>query len=111
MSGLETARRREADRLARLALRQDPTAVAALATLGLNAQIRGDTNSARRYFAYSDKLSRRSLTTRLWAIEDAVARDDIPAALRNYDVALRTSAIRTRTAFSGTSLSNHRCDD
>lgn len=83
--------RAEADRLAHLALRQDPTAIAAAATLGLNAQIRGDTEDARRFFAYSDKLSRRDLRTRLWAIEDAVARDDIPGALRHYDIALRTS--------------------
>lgn len=86
-----SAQRVEADRTARLALRQDPTAVAAVAVLGLNAQVRGDTVSARRLFAYSDKLSRRDLRTRLWAIEDAVARDDIPGALRNYDIALRTS--------------------
>lgn len=83
--------RAESDRLARLALRQDPTAVAAVATLGINAQLRGDTETARRYFEYSDKLSRRDLRTRLWFIEDAVAREDIPEALRHYDIALRTS--------------------
>lgn len=87
----DAALRAESDRLARQALRQDPTAVAAVATLGLNAQIAGDSKAARRYFAYSDKLSRRDLKTRLWMIEDAVARDDIPEALRNYDIALRTS--------------------
>ncbi len=87
------ADRRRADELARLALRQDPTAVAAVATLGINAQIRGDTGGARRIFAYSGKLSRRDLRTQLWANEDAVARGDIPGALRNYDMALRTSPI------------------
>lgn len=93
MAGPEatTQKRIEADRLARLAIRQDPTAVAAFATLGLNAQVRGDIEAARRYFAYSDKLSRRDLRTRLWLIEDAVAREDIPGALRHYDIALRTS--------------------
>lgn len=83
--------RAESDRLARLALRQDPTVVAAVATLGINAQLRGDTEAARRYFEYSDKLSRRNLLTRLWFIEDTVAREDIPEALRHYDIALRTS--------------------
>lgn len=83
--------RAEGDRLATLALRRDPTAVAAVATLGLNAQLRGETNVARRYFAYSNRLSRRDLGTRLWLIEDAVEREDIPGALRNYDIALRTS--------------------
>lgn len=93
MSGPEATAddRAQADRLALLSLRQDPTAVAAVATLGLNAQIRGDIETARRYFEYSDRLSRRDLRTRLWLIEDAVAREDIPGALRHYDIALRTS--------------------
>jgi len=85
------ADRVRADELARKALLQDPTAVAAVATLGINAQLRGDNTSARRLFAYSDKLSRRDLRTRLWAIEDAVSRDDVPGALRQYDIALRTT--------------------
>ena len=85
-----TADRAKADRLAREALRQDPTAVAAVATLGLNAQIRGETATARRLFVYSQTLSRRDLQTQLWAIEEAVARNDIPGALRRYDIALRT---------------------
>ncbi|MEN2749566.1 hypothetical protein [Sphingomonas sp. T9W2] len=87
------ADRKRADDLARLALRQDPTAVPAVATLGINAQVRGDTAAARRIFAHSEKLSRRDLRTRLWAIEDAVGRGDIPGALRNYDIALRTSRV------------------
>ncbi len=95
LSGAEAspADRRQADDLAWRALRQDPTAVPAVATLGINAQVRGDTGSARRIFAYSEDLSRRDLRTRLWAIEDAVARNDVPGALRNYDIALRTSRI------------------
>lgn len=95
LSGPEVtlADRGRADELARLALRQDPTAVAAVATLGINAQVRGDTAEARRIFAYSEKLSRRDLRTRLWANEDAVVRGDIPGALRNYDIALRTSRV------------------
>lgn len=74
---------------ARLALRQDPTAVAAASALGVNAQIRNDTAGARRLFAYAEKLSRRDLITQLWAIEDAVARGDVKGALRHYDIALR----------------------
>lgn len=93
LSGPEagTAERRRADDVARLALRQDPTAVPAVATLGINAQLRGDTATARQIFAYSEMLSRRDIRTRLWAIEDAVSRGDILATLRNYDIALRTS--------------------
>lgn len=82
--------RKRADGLARRALRQDPTAVAAASTLGIDAQFRGDTAAARRLFSYSEKLSRRDLQTQLWMIEAAVAAHDIRGALRHYDIALRT---------------------
>lgn len=101
--------RAEAGRLARSALRQEPTAVAAVATLGLNAQVRNDTAAARRYFAYSDKLSRRDLRSRLWLIEDAVTSEDIPRALRHYDIALRTS--RTAPALLYPVLASAITDD
>ncbi|WP_375390885.1 tetratricopeptide repeat protein [uncultured Sphingomonas sp.] len=80
-----------AERLARQALRQDPTAVAAVSTLGLGALNRGDATGARRLFAYSERLSRRDLQTQISDIEDAVSRGDVPRALRHYDIALRTS--------------------
>lgn len=85
------AARAESVRLARLALRQDAMAVPAITTLGIAAQLRGDTAAARRLFAYSEKLSRRDFITHLWAIEDAVSRNDIAAALDHYDAALRTT--------------------
>lgn len=81
----------EPARLARYALRQDATAVEALTVLGLQAELRRDTERARRLFAHSLALSRRELQPRIWAIEKAVARGDIRAALINYDTALRTS--------------------
>lgn len=84
------ADRVRADELARLALRQDPTAVSAVSTLGINAATRGDTAAARRLFAHAFKLSRRDLVTQLWSIEDAVTRGDIVGAVRHYDIALRT---------------------
>lgn len=77
--------------LARSALRRDATAGAAVVTLGLNAEVAGDRALARRLFAYSQRLSRRDLTTQMWALEDAVSRGDISGALQHYDVALRTS--------------------
>lgn len=91
--------RAEADRMARLALRQDPTAVTAVATLGIDAQIRGDTAGARRIFAYAQTLSRRDLRTQLWAIEDAVSRGDVAGALRQYDITLRTSEYGSNLLF------------
>lgn len=81
--------RLRADELAKRALRQDRTAVSAAATLGVNADIRGDRVAARRYFTYAQALSRRDLRTQLWMIEDAVARGDVPATLRQYDISLR----------------------
>lgn len=80
-----------ADALAKRALQQDATAVAAVATLGINAEVRGDKAAARRYFGYAQKLSRRDLRTQLFMIEDAVQREDIPGALRHYDATLRVS--------------------
>lgn len=77
--------------LARQALRQDPAAVRAVGTLGLQAQQRGQVAQARRLFAYAERLSRRDLKSQLWLIEDAVSRGDIFDALRHYDIALRTS--------------------
>lgn len=85
----DAAARRESDVLARSALRQDPTAVAAASALGFNAQARGDLTFARRAFSYAEHLSRRDPTTQLWAIEDAVARGDVKGAMRHYDIALR----------------------
>ncbi|PXA97214.1 hypothetical protein DMC47_14970 [Nostoc sp. 3335mG] len=64
-------------------------AVAALETLGLNADTRGDTVAARRYFTHAQRLSRRSLRTQLFMIENAVQRGDIPGALHQYDITLR----------------------
>ncbi|QJR06232.1 hypothetical protein HH800_28845 (plasmid) [Sphingobium yanoikuyae] len=85
----------EADRIravaiARDALHHDPTAVEAVATLAADAFVRGDQAEGERLLAYSQTLSRRDLRTQLMAIELAVARDDIPGALRHYDIALRT---------------------
>ena len=77
--------------LARKALLRDGTSVSAASLLGLSAELHGDAVAARRAFSYAEKLSRRDLQTQLWAIESAVQRGDIPNALYQYDIALRTS--------------------
>ncbi len=82
--------RRRADGLARGALLQDPLTVLATSTLGMNAQLRGNGEQARRLFAYAQRVSRRDVQTQLWAIEDSVDRGDVMAALRHHDIALRT---------------------
>jgi hypothetical protein len=94
LTKLSPAEIAKAERLARLALVQDPTAVQAVAVLGIGAQARADVAQARRIFGYADILSRRDFQTQLWRIEDAVSRNDVAGALRHYDIALRT----TRTA-------------
>ncbi|MFD2427454.1 hypothetical protein ACFSUK_03150 [Sphingobium scionense] len=105
----------EADRaravtIARDALQHDPTAVEAVATLAVDAFIRGDQTEGERLLGYSQKLSRRDLRTQLMAIELAVARDDIPDALRHYDIALRTKKC-ARPAFSSSDLGANRPSD
>lgn len=84
------AGRAQAGALASAALRRDPTAVSAAATLGVVTLAQNDTAKARRLLAYAQMLSRRNVPTQLWSIEDAVARNDVPGALRWYDIALRT---------------------
>lgn len=76
--------------LAERALLQDATAVAAVGTLGLVAQLNGNAARAARLFEYAARLTRRDLPTELWLIEDAVRQGNIPGALRHYDIALRT---------------------
>lgn len=83
--------RLRADRLARVAVLQDPTVVLAVATLGLDAQLEGDVRRGRRLFTYAQVLSRRDLPTQIWAIEDAVGRGDVKGALTHYDIAMRVS--------------------
>lgn len=89
----------EPAKLARLAVRQDATTVDALVVLGLQAQLRSQTDAARKIFAHSLELSRRELEPQIWAIEEAVSRGDIRTALANYDIALRTSQSASRILF------------
>lgn len=84
--------RAQAARQARAALLREPGNVSAAATLGLIAAADGKPSVARAFFAYSAQRSRRNLSTQLWLIEDAVARDSVPDALSHYDIALRTSS-------------------
>ncbi len=83
------ADRQRADTIARQALRQDPTAVTALSTLGIDADFSGDKFAARRMFTAAYALSRRNLATQLWMIENAVAHGDISQTLHQYDITLR----------------------
>lgn len=80
-----------AGRLAALALLQDATTVEALTVLGFQARLQGDVLRSDAVFSYSSQLSRRELRPQIWAIEEAINRGDIAAALQHFDIALRTS--------------------
>jgi hypothetical protein len=95
-----SADRDRTDVLAREALLREPIAVSAVSTLGVNAELRGDRRQASQLFNYSQKLSRRDLQTQLWAIEDAVSRNDIASVLHHYDIALRTDTKSWELLFS-----------
>lgn len=82
----------EASRAARLAVAARPVNARALRTLGILAQARGKDVEDDRYLALAARASRRDLGVQLWQIERAVAANNVPAVLQNYDVALRTNA-------------------
>jgi hypothetical protein len=77
--------------LVRRALDRDATQVTAIELRAVDLAMSGKQPEARRLFHLSDRLSRRSLATRLWLIQDAVDRGDVAGALRDFDIALRTT--------------------
>ena len=77
--------------LVRKALSRDATQVQAIELRALDLVVSGEPTKARELFRLSDRLSRRSLPTRLWLIQDSVDRGDVTGALRNFDIALRTT--------------------
>ena len=89
-SGNAPDSRKRARQIALAAFNADPTEVSSLVILGLDAQLAGHVEQARRLFGLSERLSRRDLVTQLWFIEDEVSKDNILGALRHYDIALRT---------------------
>jgi hypothetical protein len=78
--------------LVRDALRRDLTQPAALELTALADENRGARSAAASLYQLSNRISRRSLATRLWLVQDAVKRGDVAASLANMDVALRTSS-------------------
>lgn len=78
--------------LVRRALVRDVTLPPAVELRALDAEASGDKRRAAALFALSDRISRRSLGTRVWLIQQAVERGDVDGALRDFDIALRTSS-------------------
>ena len=90
-AALDNPRRGDARALVRKALARDSTEVPAIELRALDLALSGKAAGARRLFGLSDELSRRSLPTRLWLIQDSVDHGDVEGALRNFDIALRTT--------------------
>lgn len=85
------ADRARARTLAVAALRRDPTAVPAAATLALEPAIAGDQTKADAQIVRVERLSRRYLPLQLWLLQRRVDLGDIPGALQRYDIAMRIS--------------------
>ncbi len=86
-------------RLTHRALSRDLTQPIAIEFRALQAVAAGDAARAHRLFALSSAISRRSLPTRMWLIEEAVGRNDVVGALDHFDIALRTSKAAPATLF------------
>ena len=88
-SGVNRPNIERARMLSRAGYDSEPTSARAARMLALLSQ--ADQATSRRRFLYARQLSRRDLPTTLWLIEDAVQQNNVPLALRQYDIALRTS--------------------
>lgn len=77
--------------VARSAILREGMSLDAVLTLGIVQLSHGDGVRARGYLNYARMLSKRDLQVQLWAVEDAVSRNDIAQVLREYDIAMRTS--------------------
>lgn len=87
-------RGRDLDRVRELALRsvaRDPLQARAFRILA-SIQTQANRAHSERLLRHAEARTRRDLLTHLLLIEAAVARDDVPGALRHYRVALTTSS-------------------
>lgn len=85
--------------LTQATLARDLTQNAAIEFRAVDVEAAGDRARAAELFDLSDAISRRSLATRLWLIQRSVDRGDVGHALRDFDVALRTTAAAAPTLF------------
>jgi len=85
--------------LTQATLARDLTQNAAIEFRAVDVEAAGDRARAAELFDLSDAISRRSLATRLWLIQRSVDRGDVGHALRDFDIALRTTAAAAPTLF------------
>ncbi|MGI4730137.1 MAG: hypothetical protein ACRYFW_00130 [Janthinobacterium lividum] len=74
------------------ALREDPGNAVAARVLGTTAGTAGSITGLERWLAYSERYSRRDVSTQFGLIELAVSQGQIAGALAHYDRALRVFA-------------------
>lgn len=86
----DAAVRDRVERLAREALRKDPTVLSAWSALALLRAGSGDLDGANAVFSGLGRYAQRDLPTQLWLIDQRVRQGDIEGALQHYDIALRT---------------------
>ena len=86
-------------RLTQATLARDLTQNAAIEFRAVDVESAGNRARAARLFELSDAISRRSLPTRLWLIQRSVDRGDVGHALRDFDIALRTTTAAAPTLF------------
>lgn len=92
LSGKDTVHQsRDVRRLIDVALARDVTDPTSIEFKSLQSGADGNHRREARLFSLSDRVSRRSLPTRLWLIQHAVDRGDLVGALKNFNIALRTS--------------------
>ncbi|MBZ6383760.1 hypothetical protein [Sphingomonas sanguinis] len=70
---------------------REPVNTHALSILAAFDDYLGDKRMARTLFTLAERQSRRNVLAQLWLIEDAVARNDVPRAIRHYDRTMRVS--------------------
>jgi hypothetical protein len=85
--------------LTQATLARDLTQNAAIEFRAVDVEAARNPARAAQLFDLSDAISRRSLPTRLWLIQRSVDRGDVGHALRDFDVALRTTAAAAPTLF------------
>ncbi|MES2755175.1 MAG: hypothetical protein V4659_10960 [Pseudomonadota bacterium] len=77
--------------LALRAIALNPVSSSGIRTLGFVADLQREPRRGQIMLDHAQVLSRRDLPTQLALIQRAVDAEDVPGALRHYDIALKTS--------------------
>lgn len=81
--------------MAARAISRDPVDASAYSALALAAEGSGQMVRATELMMLAHAMSRRERLTEIWLIRQSVRIGDYPAAVRHFDIAMRTSTRRT----------------